>query len=93
MKYLVLYERSETGWGAYAPDLPVSVSAAKTQDEANESIREAVEFHRKVCASTVTRFQRRVPPLSTSRFEAVRLRHPSRQSPMGWPVHQQRRNH
>ena len=21
MKYLVIYEKSETGWGAYAPDL------------------------------------------------------------------------
>ena len=22
MKYLVIYEKSDTGWGAYAPDLP-----------------------------------------------------------------------
>ena len=22
MKYLIVYEKSENGWGAYAPDLP-----------------------------------------------------------------------
>ena len=22
MKYLIVYEKSKTGWGAYAPDLP-----------------------------------------------------------------------
>ena len=45
MKYLVIYEKSETGWGAYAPDLPGLGVAAKTQDEAKELIREAIEFH------------------------------------------------
>jgi predicted RNase H-like HicB family nuclease len=43
MKYLVIYEKSETGWGAYAPDLPGLGVAAKTQDEAKELIREAIE--------------------------------------------------
>ena len=41
MKYLVIYEKSETGWGAYAPDLPGLGVAAKTQHEAKELIREA----------------------------------------------------
>jgi predicted RNase H-like HicB family nuclease len=45
MKYLVIYERSETGWGAYAPELPGLGVAAKTLDEAKELIREAVDFH------------------------------------------------
>ena len=45
MKYLVIYEKSESGWGAYAPDLPGLGVAAKTQDEAKELIREAIEFH------------------------------------------------
>ncbi|HEY6763360.1 MAG TPA: type II toxin-antitoxin system HicB family antitoxin [Candidatus Sulfotelmatobacter sp.] len=45
MKYLVIYEKSETGWGAYAPDLPGLGIAAKTLDEAKELIREAIEFH------------------------------------------------
>lgn len=45
MKYLVIYERSAEGWGAYAPDLPGLGVAAATLDEVKELIREAVEFH------------------------------------------------
>jgi predicted RNase H-like HicB family nuclease len=45
MKYLVIYEKSATGWGAYVPDLPGLGIAAKTLDEAKDLIREAVEFH------------------------------------------------
>ncbi|MFZ0318836.1 MAG: type II toxin-antitoxin system HicB family antitoxin [Candidatus Sulfotelmatobacter sp.] len=45
MKYLVIYEKSHTGWGAYAPDLPGLGVAGKTLDEVKELIREAMEFH------------------------------------------------
>ena len=45
MKYLVIYEKSATGWGAYAPDLPGLGVAAKTLDEAKDLIREAIDFH------------------------------------------------
>ena len=45
MKYLIVYERSATGWGAYAPDLPGLGAAGKTLDEVKGLIREAVEFH------------------------------------------------
>ena len=45
MKYLVIYEKSATGWGAYAPDLPGLGVAAKTLDEAKNLIREAIDFH------------------------------------------------
>ncbi len=45
MKYLVIYEKSAKGWGAYAPDLPGLGVAGATLDEAKELIREAMEFH------------------------------------------------
>jgi predicted RNase H-like HicB family nuclease len=45
MKYLVIYEKSATGWGAYVPDLPGLGIAAKTLDEAKDLICEAIEFH------------------------------------------------
>lgn len=45
MKYLVIYEKSATGWGAYAPDLPGLGIAAKTLEEAKELIREAIDLH------------------------------------------------
>jgi predicted RNase H-like HicB family nuclease len=45
MKYLVVYEKSAAGWGAYAPDLPGLGVAAATLDEVKELVREAIEFH------------------------------------------------
>ena len=45
MKYLVIYEKSPDGWGAYAPDLPGLGVAGSTLDEVKELIREAIEFH------------------------------------------------
>ena len=45
MKYLVVYEKSATSWGAYVPDLPGLGVAATTLDEVEELIPEAVEFH------------------------------------------------
>lgn len=45
MKYLVVYEKSDTGWGAYAPDLPGLGVAADSLDEVRNLIREAIEFH------------------------------------------------
>src|SRR6266849_6158634 len=45
MKYLIVYEKSNTGWGAYAPDLPGLGAAGETLDEVKKLIREAVEFH------------------------------------------------
>ena len=44
MKFLIVYEKSEKGWGAYAPDLPCLGVAATTLDEVKELIREAVDF-------------------------------------------------
>lgn len=45
MRFLVIYEKSPTGWGAYAPDLPGLGVAANTLDEVMQLIREAIEFH------------------------------------------------
>ncbi|PYP87435.1 MAG: hypothetical protein DMG65_16775 [Candidatus Angelobacter sp. Gp1-AA117] len=45
MKYLVIYEKSETGWGAYAPDLPGLGVAGNTLEEVKQLIREAIDFH------------------------------------------------
>ena len=45
MNYLVIYEKSPDGWGAYAPDLPGLGVAGSTLDEVKELICEAIEFH------------------------------------------------
>ena len=45
MKYLIIIEKSETGYSAYSPDLPGCVSTGGTIDETEKNMREAIEFH------------------------------------------------
>ena len=45
MKYLVVVEKSENGYGAYVPDLPGCVAASETRTEVVALIQEAIEFH------------------------------------------------
>jgi predicted RNase H-like HicB family nuclease len=45
MKYVVVYEKSQTGWAAYVPDLPGVVTTGRTKEETQRLIREAIEFH------------------------------------------------
>ena len=45
MKYLVVYEKSASGWGAYAPGLPGLGVVGQTIKETKQLIREAIEFH------------------------------------------------
>jgi len=45
MKYVVVYEKSSTGWGAYVPDLPGVIATGHTKEETQQLIREAIEFH------------------------------------------------
>ena len=45
MRYAVVIERSETGYGAYVPDLPGCVAVGETVGETEQLIREAIEFH------------------------------------------------
>lgn len=45
MRYAVVVEAGETGFGAYVPDLPGCVAAGASREEVLILIREAVEFH------------------------------------------------
>ena len=45
MRYLVVVEKSETGFGAYVPDLAGCVAVGDTREEVVKLIQEAVEFH------------------------------------------------
>ena len=44
-EYLVVLEKGETNWGAYAPDLPGLGVVADTADEAERLIREGVAIY------------------------------------------------
>jgi predicted RNase H-like HicB family nuclease len=45
VKYLVVVEKGQSGYGAYVPDLPGCVAAAETRDEVVRLVQEAIEFH------------------------------------------------
>ncbi len=44
-RYVVVIEKTGNGYGAYVPDLPGCVAAGDTVEEAEQLIREAIEFH------------------------------------------------
>ena len=45
MKYLVVIEEGESGFGAYVPDLPGCIAAAASREEVTQLIHEAIQFH------------------------------------------------
>lgn len=45
MQYLVVIEKTKTGYSAYSPDLPGCISTGETREEVEQNMREAVEFH------------------------------------------------
>jgi predicted RNase H-like HicB family nuclease len=48
IEYTVIYERGQTNWGAYVPDLPGCVSIGDTLAEVQENIREAIALYLEV---------------------------------------------
>jgi len=45
MKYMIVIEKGESGYGAHVPDLPGCIAAGETREEVVELIRDAIEFH------------------------------------------------
>lgn len=45
MNYVVVFEKSNTGWAAYVPDLPGVITTGRTKEETQQLIREAIAFH------------------------------------------------
>lgn len=44
-EYAVILEHGPTSWGAYVPDLPGCVAVAKTRQEVEQLIEEAIRLH------------------------------------------------
>ncbi|MFW5883491.1 MAG: type II toxin-antitoxin system HicB family antitoxin [Verrucomicrobiota bacterium] len=44
-KYLIIIEKTSTGYSAYSPDLPGCVSTGATREEIERNMKEAIEFH------------------------------------------------
>lgn len=45
MRYAVVIEKAEGNYSAYVLDLPGCIAAGATIEEAEQAIREAIEFH------------------------------------------------
>lgn len=45
MDYLIIIETTNTGFSAYAPDLPGCIATGKTMDQVRQRMRGAIEFH------------------------------------------------
>ena len=45
MRYVVIYEKTSTGYSAYAPDIPGCIAAGGAREETELLMREAIEMH------------------------------------------------
>jgi predicted RNase H-like HicB family nuclease len=45
MRYAIVIEKSENGFGAYVPDLPGCIAVSDSVAETEKLIKEAIEFH------------------------------------------------
>jgi predicted RNase H-like HicB family nuclease len=62
--YAVIFEKTESNWAAYVPDLPGCVTTGRTLEETEENIREAISGHLR----TMREFGERIPePVSVAR--------------------------
>ena len=44
-KYLIILEKTDTGYSSYSPDLPGCGSTGRTREEVEINMREAVQLH------------------------------------------------
>jgi predicted RNase H-like HicB family nuclease len=45
MRYLIIIEKTRTGYSAYSPDLEGCVTTGATREDVERNMREAIEFH------------------------------------------------
>ena len=45
MKYLIVIEKTGTGYSAYSPDIPGCVATGTTRDETEQEMKSAIRFH------------------------------------------------
>ena len=45
MKFLIVIEKTKTGYSAYSPDIDGCVATGRTFDEVETRMREAIAFH------------------------------------------------
>ena len=45
VKYLIIFEKTKTGYSAYVPDLPGCIATGKTKGMTEKNIFDAIRFH------------------------------------------------
>jgi predicted RNase H-like HicB family nuclease len=45
LNYLIIIEKTGTGYSSYSPDLPGCVSTGVTREDVERNMQEAIEFH------------------------------------------------
>lgn len=45
MRYLIIIEAAETGFSAYAPDLPACIATGRTRELVERAMTEGIAFH------------------------------------------------
>jgi predicted RNase H-like HicB family nuclease len=45
MKFAVVFEKADSNWAAYVPDLPGCITTGSTLQETKRNIREAIALH------------------------------------------------
>ncbi len=46
-KYVIIFEKTDSGYGAYAPDIPGVGVTGSTKEETEQLIYDAIQFHLK----------------------------------------------
>ena len=44
-RYLIIIEKTATGFSAYSPDLPGCIATGRTRSETEAEMKSAIEFH------------------------------------------------
>jgi len=68
MQYTVIFEKSRTGYGAYAPDLPGTGATGRTLASARKRIKVVMEAH-----INALRADGQAIPLPSSRAEEIEV--------------------
>ncbi len=45
MKYLIVIEKTKTGFSAYSPDISGCIATGNTKEDVEKLMKEAIEFH------------------------------------------------
>jgi predicted RNase H-like HicB family nuclease len=62
MKYLIVIEKTSTGFSAYSPDVPGCVATGESREDVEREMTDAITFH----LEGLKQEGRQLPPSSTS---------------------------